>query len=272
MHNTPLDVTVCTYNSEKFLKPCLASIKRNIPVKTLWVVDNCSSDGTMKIAESFGANIIESKGSLAESRQLSFSLVETPIFANVDSDVILCDKWFNQLSKYMTPKLGAVWGIALTMNPIQHRHYQEAMYSFKNPNRYNLIVLGDMLARKEAVEGLTFPSDYKRGAVAGEDYYIKNFIERKGFKTLTAPVFVDHFCNPPPLGLKTYWGGASTRLSEHRGLLSVLLRAVLSVAQGSFAAVKSHDALVLPYWVRYRCEQVYGWLHWDKYYNLRRPA
>ncbi len=58
-----IDVTVCTYNSEKYLKQCLASIKRNVPVKTLWIVDNCSSDRTVKIAESFGANIIKSKGS-----------------------------------------------------------------------------------------------------------------------------------------------------------------------------------------------------------------
>lgn len=272
-HNLPVDVTVCTYNSEKFLKSCLASIKRNIPVKTLWIVDNYSSDGTLKIAESFCANVVESKGSLAESRQISFSLVETPLFVNVDSDIMLSENWFSNISRFLTAKHGAVWGVCLTMYPIQHRHYQEAMYSFKNPSRYNLIFLGDMLARKEAVEGLSFPSDYNHGAVAGEDYYIKSFIEKKGFKTLTAPnIFVEHYCNPPPLGLKTYWAGASTRLSERRGLFSVLARTLLSGPQGMFAAVRSHDALVLPYWVRYRSEQVYGWLHWNKYYNFRRPA
>lgn len=272
MKHSPVDVTVCTYNSEKYLEPCLSSIRRNVPVKTLWLVDNYSSDGTLKIAADYGCNIVQSKGSLAESRQLSFSLCETALFVNVDSDVVLCRGWFDKVKRFLSSEYGAVWGVALNNNPIQHRHYAEAMYSFKDPRCYNLIVLGDMICRKEAVEGLTFPKEYCRGAVAGEDYYIKDFIERKGFKTLTVPVFVDHYCNPSPLGLKTFWGGACTRLSEHRGIVGVLLRLFLSVAQGCFAAVKSRDAMVLPFWVRYRAEQVYGWLHWNRYYNLRRPV
>jgi len=272
-NNLSVDVTVCTYNSGKVLKPCLSSIKRNIPVKTLWVIDNHSSDGTVKIAESFGANVIESKGSLAESRQLSFSLVETPIFANVDSDIMLCEKWFDKLLPYLSPhNMGACWGVALNMNPIQLCHYQRAMYSFKNPSRYNLIVLGDMLAKKKAVEGLTFPEGFKLGAVAGEDYYIKHFIERKGYKTLTAPLYVEHYCNPSPLGCKTFWMGASTRVTQRKGLIALLEHAFLSVPQAGFVVAKTHDVLVFPIWIRYRFETVYGWLHWDKYYNLKRKG
>jgi glycosyltransferase involved in cell wall biosynthesis len=268
-----VDVVVCTYNSAKFLRACLASIKRNIPFKTIWVVDNHSSDDTVKIAESFGASVVRTRGSLAESRQLSFKLVETRIFANVDSDVILCEDWFDKLNPYLSQKnVGACWGIALNMNPIQLRHYQQAMYSFKNPSLYNLIVLGNMLAKKEAVEGLCFPEGFKLGAVAGEDYYIKHFIEAKGYKTLTVPIFVEHYCNPSPLGCKTFWMGASTRLTQRKGLMALLEHAFLAVPQAAFVVVKTRDVLVFPVWIRYRFENVYGWLHWDKYYNLKRKG
>jgi glycosyltransferase involved in cell wall biosynthesis len=267
-----IDVTVCTYNSAKFLKPCLASIKRNIPVKTIWVVDNHSTDDTVKIAESFGVTVVKTKGSLAESRQLSFSLVETPVFVNVDSDVVLSDDWFNNVARFLSPDVGACWGVALNMNPIQHCHYQQAMYSFKSPSSYNLIVLGNMLCRKVAVDGIEFPKQYKHGAVTGEDYYIKKFIEKKGFKTLTVPIFVKHYCNPSPLGCKTFWMGAGTRLSERKGITVLLKQVFLSVPQAGFVVAKSHDVLVFPYWIRYRFEEVYGWLHWNKYFNFRRPA
>lgn len=265
-----VDVVVCTYNSERYLDSCLSSVFRNVPVNRLFVVDNYSTDKTVEVAERYGAEVVRSKGSLAESRKLSFELVTTSLFVNVDSDVVLCEGWFDRVSRFMVEGVGACWGIALTMNPVQHRHYQEAMYSFKSADRYDLIVLGNMLCRREAVEGLRFPRDYCRGAVAGEDYFIKRFIEGKGFRVLSVPVFVEHYCNPPPLGLKTYWGGASTRLSEHRGVFGVLKRVLLSVPQGCFAALRCRDALVVPYWVRYRLEQLYGWLHWDRYYNLRR--
>lgn len=268
-----VDVTVCTYNSAKYLRPCLASIKKNIPVKTIWVVDNHSTDDTVKIAESFGATVVKTRGSLAESRQLSFSLVETPVFANVDSDVVLCDGWFERMKPYLSQSnVGACWGVALNMNPIQLCHYQQAMYSFKNPSRYNLIVLGNMLAKAKAVEGLDFPEGFKLGAVAGEDYYIKHFIESKGFKTLTAPLFVEHYCNPSPLGCKTFWMGASTRVTKRKGLVALLEHAFLSVPQAGFVVAKTRDVLVFPVWMRYRFESVYGWLHWNKYYNLKRKG
>ena len=272
MSRDSVDVVVCTYNSEKFLASCLASVKRNVPVHTLWVVDNCSVDRTVKIAEGFGAKVVSCKGSLAESRHLSFELVETPVFVNVDSDVVLSDGWFNNIVPFLSKEVGACWGVALNMNPIQHCHYQQAMYSFKSPSSYGLIVLGNMLCRKEAVEGLRFPKEYKCGAVSGEDYFIKRFIEKKGFKTLTVPVYVKHYCNPSPLGCKTFWMGAGTRLSQRKGIHVLLKQVLLSVPQAGFVVAKSRDVLVFPYWIRYRLEEVYGWLHWDRYHNFRRPA
>jgi hypothetical protein len=40
---------------------------------------------------------------------------------------------------------------------------------------------------------------------------------------------------------------------------------LLSFVLGLYASVESGEARVLPYWVRYRAEELYGWLHWDRY-------
>ena len=122
------------------------------------------------------------------------------------------------------------------------------MSKWKNPSRYNLIVLGDMLCRREVVANISFPASYRCGAVAGEDYYIKNFIEQQGFKTFTAPVYVEHYCNPPPLGLKTYWAGASTRLSYRWGLPKILRAIGLSLPQALYVASQSGNPNVIPFW------------------------
>ena len=265
-----VDVVVCTYNSERFLKPCLESIVKNVPVKDLRVVDNYSTDRTVQISKEYASEVVQSKGSLAESRQLSFSLVKTPLFVNVDSDVVLCEDWYNKVFRYLRPDLGAVWGVAVNELQRELHDYQVAMYKWRHPSTYNLIVLGDMICRRDLVQNIPFPDSYLRGAVAGEDYYIKGYIEKQGYKTLTAPVYVKHYCNPPPLGLKTYWGGASTRLSNRWGLVQILKSIGLAFPQALYVASQSGNPNVIPFWLRFRFETLVGWLHWDRYYNLRR--
>ena len=95
-----VDVVVCTYNSERYLRRCLESIIVNVPVSKLFVVDNCSTDSTVNIAKQFGAVVVQCRGSLAESRLLSFSLVSTTLFVNVDSVVVLCKDWFVKIKPY----------------------------------------------------------------------------------------------------------------------------------------------------------------------------
>lgn len=265
-----VDVVVCTYNSGRFIRYCLESVSKNVPLNNLFVVDNYSTDDTVKIAKEYASEVFLSRGSLAESRRLSFGLVKTPLFVNVDSDVVLCEDWFNQVYRFWASDTGALWGVALNMLQRELHDYQLAMYRFKAPQRYNLMFLGDMICRRDAVENIVFPKSFLCGAVGGEDYFIKEHIERQGFKTCTVPVYVEHYCNPPPLGLKTFWGGASTRLSYRWGLPKILRAIFLSLPQSMFVACVRNNPLVIPFWLRFRFEELVGWLHWDKYYNLRR--
>jgi GT2 family glycosyltransferase len=76
----PVDVVVVTYNSSDDLGACLASIGA---VERVIVVDNCSSDGSVAIAEAFGADVVRS------DRNIGFGAAANRGAARGAADVIL---------------------------------------------------------------------------------------------------------------------------------------------------------------------------------------
>jgi hypothetical protein len=127
-----------------------------------------------------------------------------------------------------------------------------------------------MIARKDLLENIRFPKALNGGSVAGEDYYIMSWIEKQGYKCKTAPIYVDHYTFPSLLGIKTFWGGASVRVSHRRQLRFLLKQVCLALPQGMFVSLVSKNPHVIPYWFKFRMQELYGWLHWSKYWNLKR--
>lgn len=266
-----VDVVVCTYNSERFLEPCLQSIFDNVPVRKLWVVDNFSTDRTAEIAERFGAKVVKSRCSLAESRKISFNLAETTIFVNVDSDVVLCKDWYRQLMRFWREDTGCVCGITIDQHPLQ-KAYLTSMWRLRRAESYDIAHLPNMIARKDVLQDIDFPAYIKLGSVANEDYTIKDWIKGKGFRVVNAPVFVKHYTYPPLLNRKTYWYGASGRVSKYVSLKSIVLRFAFAFPQGLWACLCSRNARVLPYWVKFRFQVLYGFLFYHKYFKMERKA
>ncbi|MDA4129473.1 MAG: glycosyltransferase family 2 protein, partial [Thaumarchaeota archaeon] len=85
---------VCTYNSEKLLAKCLASIQKVAPSSPILVVDHRSKDATEKIARAFGAKILREDVGLGHARQVCFDNVSTEFIAFVDSDVEILQRDF----------------------------------------------------------------------------------------------------------------------------------------------------------------------------------
>lgn len=266
----PVDVMVNTYNSEWKLDECLSSIERSIPVRKLWVIDKFSEDRTIEIAKKHNASIIQSDVSLASARALGFRMVWTPIFVNIDSDIVLPDNWFRDMMKYWDDdKIGCLWSIPLHTHPL-HRTYQLTMAKWKNPCSYHIPRLPNMIARKNLLENIQFPESLKYGSTAGEDYYIMQWIEKQGFKCKSVPIYTDHYTFPSLLDTKTFWGGASVRISHRRQLRFLLKQVSLALPQGMFVSVMSRNPRIIPYWFKFRMQELYGWLHWNKYWNLKR--
>ena len=267
---TEVDVMVCTYNSGPILEQVLKSIRKNIPVKTLWVIDKYSEDGTVEIAEKYDAKIVQSSVGILESRALGFRMVETELFVNVDSDVVLPDNWFAEMMKYWEPDLGCLWGITVEQRSL-HKAYIEAMYRFRDPTSYKLTHLPNMIARRDILNDMFIPSELKGKSFGNDDAWILHWMKDvKKARVKNSPIRCKHYSYGGSLGTKTFWCGAGCRLTGLTKIRSVLVRSVLAFPQGVFAALLSRNARVILYWVRFRFEYMVGFLKWSKYIDLKR--
>jgi glycosyltransferase involved in cell wall biosynthesis len=189
-----VDVVVLTKNSERKLRACLESVYRNVPVARLIAVDGYSDDGTLQILGEFNkkysnVTVIHDHGTRATARQKGFEAVRTEWFMFVDSDVVLCQDWYEKAKKYVQPDVGAIWGI-------------EVWSTIKNPKTLKLFLMTtrkifdvrggthDTLIRTEAVRDMKIP----RGLHVFEDAYIKDWVSAKGFRVVACYVpFCIHY-------------------------------------------------------------------------------
>ena len=191
MKQRPIDVVVLTKNSERKLRESLASVYRNVPVNRLIVVDGGSTDGTLKIVEEFQRKhgnvvVLTDRGTRGSARVKGIRSVETEWFMFVDSDVVLCDGWFAKAEKFMQKDVGAVWGIELWAG----MKHPKTLKLFLWITRKIFDIRGgthDLLVRREAVEDITLPADLH----VFEDAYIKEWIEKKGYKVVAC---YDPYC------------------------------------------------------------------------------
>lgn len=184
-----IDVVMITKNSDNILRKCLNSIFENVPVNQLIVVDGYSEDKTLDILQDFpDVKLTFDDGNRATARQKGISEVSTEWFAFVDSDVILCDNWFNRAKPFISSDVGAIWGQEL-----------ELVGDIRSPLFYKILLkvsrecfkirggLHDTLIRKKAVEDIQIPLNLNRY----EDKYILDYVAKKDYQILTPE---DLFC------------------------------------------------------------------------------
>ncbi len=94
-----LSFVIPAYNEERYLAKCLESVCREIDGRgyemEVIVVNNASTDGTRKVAESFpGISIVdEPRKGLVQARQSGFKTSKGELIANVDADTMLTPGW-----------------------------------------------------------------------------------------------------------------------------------------------------------------------------------
>jgi glycosyltransferase involved in cell wall biosynthesis len=189
---TQLDAIMLTKNSLKpCLEECLDSLYRNVPVSRLIVVDGGSTDGTLELVKSYPKVEIvsDAEGNRATSRQKGIEEVRTDWFMFIDSDVVLCERWFEWARKYLdAPSVGAVWGAALQRaTPYQVRYSTMAKVYGKN-EEWVAVKAGrrrglthDTIIRRGAIEGIKIPSNLH----VLEDHYIRSYIEGRGYRWIS---------------------------------------------------------------------------------------
>lgn len=186
-----VDVVLLTLNSDRKLQLCLDSVYRNVPVNKLIAVDGGSTDQTLRILDGFNAKygnvqVISDRGTRATARQKGIQNVTTPWFIFVDSDVVLCNDWYQKALRQVNADVGAVWGIEV-WSTLQNLR---ALRLFLLVTRKIFDIRGgthDTLVRTEAVRGIRIPWDLH----VFEDAYIKDFIVKRGFRVVAC---YDPFC------------------------------------------------------------------------------
>ncbi|MEM2103376.1 MAG: glycosyltransferase family 2 protein [Candidatus Bathyarchaeia archaeon] len=192
-----IDVVVLTKNSERILEECLNSIYRNIPVNRLIIVDGYSTDSTLKIVEKFREKygnvvLLMDRGTRGSARMKGINEVKTEWFAFVDSDVVLCEKWFEKAKKFLREDVGGVWGVEIwdglqnsaTLKPFLK--IIKKIFDLRGGTH-------DLLLRFETVKGISIPDALH----VYEDAFIKDWIEKKGFKlVVTYDPYCVHYRNP----------------------------------------------------------------------------
>jgi glycosyltransferase involved in cell wall biosynthesis len=158
----PVDIVIRTYNSEKYLSKCIASAISLIPVNRIIIIDHFSSDRTVGIAESFGAEIYQEDKGLGYATTLGASLTCTKYTLFLDSDVIITGKNFYEraIEKLEDGGAAAVVGA-------EESH----------PFLYGL-PLGLTLFRSEFIKNVSIPDGIK----GRETYFIQRAVSRSKLK------------------------------------------------------------------------------------------
>ena len=198
-----VDVVVLTKNSERVLERCLNSIYKNLPVNRLIIVDGYSTDSTLKIIERFRKKygnviLLMDNGTRGSARMKGIREVRTEWFVFVDSDVVLCNQWYERAKRFMKDDVGGIWGIEI-WDGLQH---SAALKLFLVVTRKIFYLRGgthDMLVRREAVEDIKIPRDLH----VFEDMFIKEWIEGKGYRVIaTYDPYCIHYRPPSAWTLK----------------------------------------------------------------------
>lgn len=244
-----VDVILLTKNSIKpCLKECVESIYANVPVNRLIVVDGGSSDGTVEFLQRYpNVSIIDdSNGNRATARQKGIEAVDTEWHLHVDSDVILCQNWFAKASKLLSDDVGAIWGVAIPIEP----HTLNIAYAmsklYRMPLRDMLLKqirsercnTHDTLIRTEAVKGIKIPKDLH----IGEDDYIGKYIIKKGWRFLKVkdPYCLHNICEKDIVSSNTLNGYLLRKYGIWK-FRHVFMRFALAVPKSFWIYISTRD-------------------------------
>ena len=175
-----MDVTIATKNSAKTIEHCIKAIRENIPVRQLVVVDGGSSDTTVAITSSLGAEVIVDTGLLGRVRYIQAQACKTQWIAIIDSDVYVYPSWWTELSQYTNePDVGMI--LAIGDSPM-NRLTIYGEYLAHIAKRFGSAAFSNTLVRRELILSCR---ELLENIHAGEDTIFARYLTRVGMRALT---------------------------------------------------------------------------------------
>ena len=248
----PISVVIPTRNAEEFLGACLESVVAARPAEVI-VVDGCSTDGTLAIAESLGARVISDGGAgVAAARMMGVREATQPVVALVDSDVILPEGALaGLLDEFTTGGYeGLQAGLHSTSGP---GYWGRALASHHNTGRSRRwFGLAATLFRRDTL--LEHPLDATY--VSGEDIDLRWRLERAGRRTgVSERTIVTHrFGDSFDFALGQFradGAGLARMAARHRRGPLLFLLPVAAAARGIAVTTVRGKPQFAPYYVAY---------------------
>jgi len=116
LHKKPkLFIIVLAYNEEEYLGPCLESIKQQIyPPEEVIVVNNNSTDKTIKIARSFPfvQLLNEKEQGMIPARNAGFNVAKGDLLARIDADTRLPVDWVVRVHDILDTQVNTIRGVS----------------------------------------------------------------------------------------------------------------------------------------------------------------
>ena len=119
--NPTVTVVIPAYNEEKHIGQTIESIKnQTYPVDRILVVDDCSTDGTSKIARKAGVDVIrtpKNSGTKAQAQNHAIQFIATEVIVTIDGDTVLSPDAIEKVLPALRDKeVASVCGLVVPQN------------------------------------------------------------------------------------------------------------------------------------------------------------
>ena len=176
-----VDVVMLTLDADNFLRRCLCSLYREVPVKRLLVCDGGSKDDTKAIFHGFPRVQFFCRPdirTMGKAYEFLFSKVETEWCVIIDSDLELSEGWFDKMC-LKRQELDVMECEGRTLVYHFARDYPLAKLDSTRPSD------SCYLARTKALSKFQCDDDYVWRMT---DFYFRQQVEKTGFKYGKVPV------------------------------------------------------------------------------------
>ncbi len=253
-------VFVPTWNSATTLEGTLRSIKIAIPNASIVVIDRGSADNTKRIALKYG-KYVNFNGNIGETRTLMCKMAqERPEwFVMVDSDMVLPENWFREVTRYKDENVGAIFTRKFSVT--------KKIRAFEMWRQGSLVFPAVNITRMDTACVYINPkavAGFKTTASNQEDKQLGDYIIKQGFKHVFVNIIADHYGNET---IHNFWQHARW---DGAGRRKIIKDSTLEMFLASFVMPLKAPPRLMLFTFKTYLQEFIGYLLANYYFEYKR--